>query len=219
MKVLIGCERFGVIRDSFIAAGHRAWSCDIARDDSGNNPNADWHIQADIIETIKSFGHGFFDLIILHPDCTALTVAGNHVYAEGKPKHWARQKAIKWTEKLWDTAIEYCQRVALENPQGVLGTQSKLGKAKYIQPYECGDDASKKTGLWTYGLPELSPDPADRFNGRWVEWNGKMVERWSNQTDSGQNKLPPSEGRAMERAKTYPGICKLIVKTWGAFEG
>ena len=214
MKVLIGCERFGVIREAFIAAGHQAWSCDIAEDESGNTTGKDWHIQADIIEAIKSFGHGFFDLIILHPDCTALTVAGNHVYAEGKPKHWMRQQAISWTEKLWNTAIEYCPRVALENPQGVLGTQSKIGKAtQYIQPYEFGEDASKKTGLWLYGLPKLVP--TTRFPGRLITYNGKQVERWSNQTDSGQNKLPPSEGRAMERAKTYPGVSNAIVSQWG----
>ncbi len=33
-----------------------------------------------------------------------------------------------------------------------------------------------------------------------------MVERWANQTDSGQNKLPPSDDRWKVRSKTYAGI-------------
>jgi len=43
--------------------------------------------------------------------------------------------------------------------------------------------------------------------------NGK--ERWSNQTDSGQNNLPPSENRAELRSKTYPGIAKAMAHQWG----
>lgn len=32
------------------------------------------------------------------------------------------------------------------------------------------------------------------------------VERWSNQTDSGQNRLSPSADRWLDRSITYPGI-------------
>ena len=34
----------------------------------------------------------------------------------------------------------------------------------------------------------------------------KCDSRWSNQTDSGQNKLPPSKNRWKLRSKTYEGI-------------
>jgi hypothetical protein len=81
-----------------------------------------------------------------------------------------------------------------------------------------GDDASKKTCLWLKNLPLLVVDPALRFPGRMVEWpvgSGKMVERWSNQTDSGQNKLPPSDKRAELRAVTYHGIAKAFAENWG----
>lgn len=39
-----------------------------------------------------------------------------------------------------------------------------------------------------------------------------MVERWSNQTDSGQNKLGPSEDRWKVRSKTYPGVAAVVAK-------
>ena len=43
-----------------------------------------------------------------------------------------------------------------------------------------------------------------------------MVERWSNQTDSGQNKLPPSEDRWKVRSKTYAGIAAAMASQWSA---
>jgi hypothetical protein len=49
----------------------------------------------------------------------------------------------------------------------------------------------------------------------WPKGSGKTVERWSNQTDSGQNKLPPSDDRWLLRAETYPGIADAMVEQWG----
>ena len=78
-----------------------------------------------------------------------------------------------------------------------------------VQPYEYGDDASKQTCLWLNRLPLLQPT---RYVApRWVD--GKP--RWSNQTDSGQNKLPPSDDRAKLRSKTYPGIADAMATQWG----
>ena len=39
--------------------------------------------------------------------------------------------------------------------------------------------------------------------------------RWANQTDSGQNRLGPSPTREMDRARTYPGIARVMAETWG----
>jgi hypothetical protein len=49
----------------------------------------------------------------------------------------------------------------------------------------------------------------------WPKGSGKMVERWDNQTDSGQNKLPPGDKRAELRAVTYPGIARILAESWG----
>jgi hypothetical protein len=43
--------------------------------------------------------------------------------------------------------------------------------------------------------------------------NGK--KRWANQTDSGQNRLPPSEDRWKIRSETYAGIAAAMVAQWG----
>jgi hypothetical protein len=73
-----------------------------------------------------------------------------------------------------------------------------------------------KTGLWLHGLPPLIG--TCRVPGRMAEWprgSGKYVERWANQTDSGQNRLTPSKNRWMDRAKTYQGWADAMANQWG----
>ena len=38
--------------------------------------------------------------------------------------------------------------------------------------------------------------------------------RWANQTDSGQNSLPPSDDRWARRSETYPGVARAMAKQW-----
>jgi len=45
--------------------------------------------------------------------------------------------------------------------------------------------------------------------------NGK--KRWGNQTDSGQNRLGPSEDRWKLRAETYSGIAEAMADQWGNY--
>ena len=202
MKVLVGCECSGIVREAFTAKGHEAWSCDLkpAEDESL------LHIQDNIIRVLTD---EVWDLVILHPECTALTVAGNHVYARGKPKHRERLWQAWWVRGLWELALSKAKKVCLENPVGVLPTLTNLPQPQYIQPYNFGHDASEKTGLWLHNLPPLVN--TERVVGRFVD--GK--ERWQNQTDSGQNRLGPSEDRATNRSRTYQGIAKAMADQWG----
>jgi hypothetical protein len=41
--------------------------------------------------------------------------------------------------------------------------------------------------------------------------------RWSNQTDTGQNRLSPGEDRWLERSATYPGVAAAFGAQWGAY--
>lgn len=52
----------------------------------------------------------------------------------------------------------------------------------------------------SYVEPRITPD-------------GK--KRWANQTDSGQNRLGPSDDRALIRSLTYPGIAAAMAEQWG----
>ncbi len=103
---------------------------------------------------------------------------------------------------------------AIENPAPSFVSAAIRPPDQTIQPYDFGNDASKRTGLWLDRLPRLVP--TQRIAGRMVMHNGKLVERWSNQTDGGQNKLSPSAARWLERSETYPGIAAAFGDQWGS---
>ncbi len=156
-------------------------------------------------------------MLIAHPDCTYLTVAGLHwnkrgrLGPDGRPREAWTEDAVRDFKRLMECPFSH---IASENPIGCLSTRYRKPD-QIIQPWMFGEDASKATCLWLKNLRPLWVDPRDRRAGRMVEWprgSGKMVERWSNQTDSGQNKLPPSEDRASIRAETYPGIAKAFLQ-------
>jgi hypothetical protein len=202
-RVLIGCEESGVVREAFRELGHDAWSCDLipARDGSI------YHLQQDVREVL---GLGW-DLGIFHPPCDYMCSSGLHWNKRTPGRAQKTEEALEFVRLLLGSPIP---RIALENPVGCIGTRIRKAD-QTTHPFEFGDDASKRTCLWLKNLPPLAKDPALRVPGRWVEHNGKRVERWANQTNSGQNRLGPSPERAAERARTYPGIARAFAEQWG----
>ena len=99
-------------------------------------------------------------------------------------------------------------RIAIENPIGCIGTRIRKAD-QIVHPYQYGHDASKATCLWLKNLPPLRP--TSFVEPRMV--NGRP--RWSNQTDSGQNRLPPSADRWKIRSETYTGIAEAMASQWG----
>lgn len=207
VNVLVACEYSGTVRDAFIAAGHEASSCDLLPTEAPGP-----HHQGDVVTLLRDTPDGWFDLIIAHPECTKLCVSGNHVYAAGKPRHAERLAAAAWTFDLWQLCKRKAHKVCFENPTGVLPTLTAMPRPQFVQPYNFGHDASKATGLFLHNLPPLRN--GRRVAGRLVVWNGKTVERWANQTDSGQNRLPPSDDRWKLRSTTYTGIAQAMAKQW-----
>jgi hypothetical protein len=218
MRILIACERSGVVREAFRARGHDAWSCDLEPADDASP----FHIQGDALRVIDGHiplgmvGDSAFrstpmfrrwDLLIAHPPCTYLSVSGLHWNGRVTGRAEKSEQALEFVRTLMAAPIP---RICLENPVGLIG--SRIAPAtQWVQPYEFGDDASKRTGLWLKGLAPLTKKLAARVAGRMV--NGR--ERWSNQTDSGQNRLGPSPDRARLRSQTYPGIAAAMARTWG----
>ncbi len=115
-KILIGCEESQTITVELRKLGYEAYSCDLLPC-SGSMP--EHHLKMDIFKAIDLKK---WDLIILHPPCTAIAVSGNAWYGKGKLRHPERIKAIEWTLKLWKYATFKCKKVALENPVGVLNS-------------------------------------------------------------------------------------------------
>ena len=199
MRVLIACESSGVVRDAFRSRGHDAYSCDLLPDDSGSP----WHLQDDALSVLDRMN---FDLLIAHPPCTYLCASGLH-WNKRRPERDAQTaEALAFVEALMNANVS---RIAIENPVGRIGTAIRPAD-QYIQPYEFGHDASKRTGLWLKNLPPLLPTQPVA---------PRMVNerpRWANQTDSGQNRLAPSADRWRERSKTYKGIAEAMADQWGS---
>jgi hypothetical protein len=195
MKVLVACEYSGTVRDAFRAAGHDALSCDLLPTDVPGP-----HYQGDVADIINDG----WDLMVAHPPCTYLCSSGLHWNKRRPERAQMTEDALKFVQFLLDAPIPH---IALENPIGCIGTRIRKAD-QTIQPWQFGHDASKSTCLWLKNLPLLTPTAV-------VEpriANGK--KRWANQTDSGQNRLPPSEDRWKIRSETYAGIAAAMVAQW-----
>ncbi len=194
LRVLVVCESSGTVRGAFRALGHDAWSCDLLPADDGSP----YHLQCDALEAIRS---GKWDLVVAHPPCQFLSVSGIHWNDRGRG--WENtHKALQFVRDIMDAC--QCPYV-IENPVSIISSRIRKPD-QIIQPYQFGEDASKKTCLWLSGLPQLTIDPDAYCPPRMVD--GKP--RWANQTDSGQNKLPPSADRWKQRSKTYPGVARAL---------
>ena len=196
MRVLIACEYSGAVRDAFIRAGHYAASCDLLPSESSLGD----HYQGDVMDIID---HDW-DLMIAHPPCTYLCSSGLHWNKRRLERAQQTEAALDFVRQLLDAPIA---RIALENPIGCISTRIRKPD-QTIQPWQFGHDASKATCLWLKGLPPLMP--TNQIAPRLV--NGR--KRWGNQTDSGQNKLPPSADRWKIRSETYKGIADAMANQW-----
>ena len=187
MKVLVACEFSGVVRDAFIERGHDALSCDFLDSD---RPGP--HYQGDVRDIL---GDGW-DLMIAHPPCTFLAVSGARWF---KDREIEQQEALEFVALLLTAEIP---KIALENPVGVISSRIRKPD-QIIQPWQFGEDASKKTCLWLKNLPKL------------VSTDVIQKKVYANQTPSGQNKLGPSPDKAKLRSVTYTGIAKAMADQWG----
>lgn len=218
MKILIACEESQAVCKEMRRLGHECYSCDII-ECSGGHP--EWHIMQDVLpllngyctfKTMDGVEHTIdskWDMIIAHPPCTYLTLAGNKWY---KPEFlsrfperlYQRQQAILFFMKI---ANADCDKIAIENPVGIMSTQWRKPD-QYIEPYYFGDCEKKKTGLWLKGLKKLE-------HTNIVEpviihcKSGANEPRWHMET----MKLPPEE-RSKVRSKTFPGIAKAMAEQW-----
>ena len=182
MNVLVACEFSGIVREAFRNRGHNAWSCDLlpSEDDSM------YHFQSDVIDQL----HRPWDMLIAHPPCTYLASSGARWFKSRLP---AQKDAIAFVRLLLGCSI---QRIALENPIGVLSTQIRKPD-QIIQPWMFGHGETKATCLWLKNLPLLRPTNV-------VEGRTARVHRAS-----------PGPERWKERSRTLSGIAEAMAEQWG----
>lgn len=254
--VFIGMETSGELRRRFHARGIECYSGDFLAADDGGEAMAysaaglplGRHLVGDVFATLDNMRAT--DLwpaaAIFHPTCTYLTASAEWAFADpdfirfpgvgyhqkvkpgtltGRARREARQRALDDFAAIAGLDIEF---KVIENPGGAISTA--IGPpSQIVQPYELGDDASKKTGFW-FLSGSWSPaagayipiDRSRRVPGRLVPFERAMgrppgrrdpayIERWANQSDRGQNRLPPADDRWKARSKTFPGIADAIV--------
>lgn len=198
MRVLVACERSGVVRSAFRALGHEAWSNDIMPADDGSS----FHIQGDAIAVAYSSA---WDLIIAHPECTYLANSGaKHLYAGMKAENgpeadrWAKMGAA--AQFFLSLLNAPASMVAVENPV-MLGHPRRLfgipDPTQTIQPWQFGHGETKATCLWLRGLPPLVP--TEIVAGR----------------EQRVFLMPPGPERKRLRSRTFAGIAAAMADQWG----
>ncbi len=186
LRVLVGCEFSGVVRDAFAARGHDAWSCDLLPSEKIGN-----HFQGDVFDyTQRDCWIRPWDLLIAFPPCTHLCVSGARWF---KDKKVEQERAIAFFMGLACAPIE---QIAIENPIGIMSTRYRKPD-QIIQPWQFGHGETKATCLWLKNLPLLKPTAI-------VEGREARV-----------HKASPGPDRWKERSRTLPGIAKAMAEAWG----
>ena len=184
MKILVASDESQAVTIEMRRLGHEAYSCDI-EPCSGGHP--EWHLQVDALELLKMK----WDMILAFPPCTHLAVSGAR-YFEQKRKDGRQQAAIDFFMRF---ANADCPKIAIENPVGIMSSVWRKPD-QIIQPWQFGHGETKKTCLWLKGIPLLVPTNIV---------DGREQRIW---------KMPPSEDRAKNRAKTFPGIARAMAEQW-----
>lgn len=150
MRVLVGCEYSGVVRDAFIRGGHQAMSCDLLPTESPGP-----HYQGDIRDVLDYP----WDLAIFHPPCTDLSVSGARHF-EAKRMDGRQQASVSFFMMLAKADIP---RMAIENPVCIMSSLWRKPD-QILQPWMFGHGETKATCLWLKNLPKLAP--TDIVDGR-----------------------------------------------------
>jgi site-specific DNA-cytosine methylase len=213
LNVLIACEFSGAIRNEFRKLGHNAFSCDIVP----SVDNSPYHYQCDVRNVINAYE---WDLLIAHPPCTYLTLAGNRWFKdEYKDKYPTRlqdrEDGVSFFMELMNANIPH---IAVENPIGIMSSRYRKPD-QIIQPWQFGDPFQKSTCLWLKDLPQLQhTDVVSK--GEFIEWQCKKTGRTKRQpkwyAEAFQKTQDPVE-RQKIRNTTFPGIAKAIAEQYSNY--
>jgi len=185
MRVLIGCEFSGIVRDAFIRRGHEAMSCDLLPTES-EGP----HYQGDIRDVLDYP----WDLAVFHPPCTHLSVSGARHF-EAKRMDGRQQSAVSFFMSLAKADIP---RIAIENPVCIMSSLWRKPD-QVIQPWQFGHGETKATCLWLKGLPLIIPTNI-------VEGRDNRIHRMPPSEERGKERSRTYTGVAEAMAEQWGGV-------------
>ena len=194
MNILVACEKYGRVRDAFIARGHNAVSCDLLASESLAGP----HIIGDARELLKEP----WDLVIAHPPCTYLCHSGvRHLHTD--PDRWAKMEAA--AEFFLACLHANAAKVAVENPTMHRYAREAVGIDREdfaVQPWWFGEPYSKRTCFWTRGtLPPLMPTKMGN--------QADLLARWREESNLAHRE------RTDARSITPQGLADAMALQWG----
>jgi hypothetical protein len=197
LNILVACEYSGRVRRAFEAKGHDVISADFEpAEDSSTR-----HYQGDVFDLNLTQ----FDLMIAHPPCTFLTLAGARWFYDPEdkskphpdyPDRWQdRDKAIKFFLELKNAPIE---KKCIENSQPLGYVMDRVGRyTQKVQPWMFGEPYTKGACLWLEGLPEL------------IATHNKPEK-----VEAACHHASPGPDRWKERSRTYQSIADSMAKQW-----
>ena len=223
LKVLIGCEYSGTVRNAFLAEGHDAWSCDLVASDDGSNR----HIIDDIRNVLTMDNWDM--LLVAHPPCTRLCNSGVRWLTEpppnpqpGYPSNWrdmSREEKLDWLwmelehgadlfSHVWNADIPH---IAVENP-----IMHKHAKARIVN-YE---PFAQSAHPWHFGTDEDGPDNVKKRTCLWLRNLPKLVHTGTLDGSTARAEIheaSPSPTRGHDRAKFFPGFATAMAQQWGEY--
>lgn len=159
-----------------------------------------------------------WDLIIAHPPCTYLSNAATRSHslkgATLEQINARTQKRIQAQEFFMKFANVNCEKVAIENPVGVMNTVYRKPD-QIIEPYQFAKSeedkenyVTKRTCLWLKGLKPLQGNSLDKPN------NAEHFGRHPNGKARCWEEVVKGD-RTTVRSKTFTGIAKAMAEQWG----
>lgn len=189
ISALVGCESSGIVREALCRYGVDAMSCDFKDTEIPGQ-----HYKGDVFDVIDYP----WDIGIFHFPCTDTSVSGARWF-KVKRTDGRQQAGVSLFMRGWKAAA-HIPMVAFEHPVSVVNTLFREPD-QIIQPHqfwhlnEYGKGEVKATCFWYRGLRGLvatTPDELGRHPACWL--------------------MGPSETRAEDRSRTYPGIADALAQ-------
>lgn len=197
MKILVACEFSGIVREAFKKRGHDSWSCDLLPTEIPGQ-----HIQDDVL---KHLDEGL-DLMIAHPPCTYLSIAGYHYSAKDTKRMRKTFEAMEFVKVLFNSPIS---KVCIENPVSMISTFWRKPD-QIVQPCYFGEAEIKTTCLWLKGLSPLMHKTMIE-----VKPNGGVIRKSGQKAGQKYNYYWRQGKTAKNRSRTFQGIADAMAEQWG----
>jgi hypothetical protein len=168
-----------------------------------------------------------WEFAMLHPPCDHLALAGARYWpAKREPRldpgsgqftlPSVQDEAAAFFMEMASAPARY---VAVENPVGDMKRRYRAPD-QVVEPWWFGDPLSKRTCLWTRGLPPLVADRPVEPTGRVATGGGSHRTDTRNGRTAMNRAHEDRRGRAFrktERSRTLPGFARAIATQWTAF--